>query len=89
VRSSLAHGDGREHLRHFAYTTGWKKLEPMWDQVIRSGQVHRFLPLLETILDRFGSGGGAMPSRLRPVARPPARRPSPSVTRAPGCAPGP
>ena len=36
----------------------------MWDRVIRSGQVHRFLPLLETILDRFGSGGGAMPARL-------------------------
>jgi hypothetical protein len=26
--------------------------------------VHRFLPLLEAILDRFGSGGGAMPARL-------------------------
>ena len=40
----------------------------MWDWAIRSGQVHRFLPLLETILDRFGSGGGAMPGRLRPPA---------------------
>jgi radical SAM superfamily enzyme YgiQ (UPF0313 family) len=78
VRASFAHGDAREHLRHFAYTTGWKKLEPMWDRVIRSGQVHRFLPLLETILDRFGSGGGAMPGRLRPPAanRLPASRPS-------------
>ncbi len=36
----------------------------MWDWAIRSGQVHRFLPLLETVLDRFGSGGGAMPGRL-------------------------
>ena len=36
---------------------------------IRSGQVHRFLPLLETILDRFGSGGGAMPGRLRAAGR--------------------
>ena len=36
----------------------------MWDWAIRSGQVHRFLPLLEAILDRFGSGGGAMPRRL-------------------------
>ena len=41
----------------------------MWDRVIRSGQVHRFLPLLETILDRFGSGGGAMPGRLSPDDR--------------------
>ncbi len=68
LRASFSHGDAREHARHFAYTTGWKKLEPMWDRVIRSGQVHRFLPLLETILDRFGSGGGAMPARLRPPA---------------------
>ena len=72
ARASFAHGDAREHVRHLAYTTGWKKLEPMWDRVIRSGQVHRFLPLLETVLDRFGSGGGAMPARLaRPVAWPP------------------
>jgi radical SAM superfamily enzyme YgiQ (UPF0313 family) len=64
-RSAFSHGDLREHVRHLAYTSGWKKLEPMWDWAIRSGQVHRFLPLLETILDRFGSGGGAMPARLR------------------------
>ena len=68
-RAAFAHGDLREHARHLAYTSGWKKLEPMWDWAIRSGQVHRFLPLLETILDRFGSGGGAMPGRLRPPAR--------------------
>jgi radical SAM superfamily enzyme YgiQ (UPF0313 family) len=68
VRSSLSHGDAREKVRHLAYTTGWKKLEPMWDLAIRSGQVHRMLPLLEAILDRFGSGGGAMPARLRPTA---------------------
>ena len=64
-RAAFAHGDLREHARHLAYTSGWKKLEPMWDWAIRSGQVHRFLPLLEAILDRFGSGGGAMPARLR------------------------
>ena len=63
-RASFAHGDLREHARHLAYTSGWKKLEPMWDWAIRSGQVHRFLPLLEAVLDRFGSGGGAMPARL-------------------------
>ena len=65
----------REHVRHLAYTSGWKKLEPMWDRAIRSGQVHRFLPLLETILDRFGSGGGAMPGRLGASAQRPAGLP--------------
>ena len=79
LRASFAHGDAREHARHLAFTSGWKKLEPMWDWAIRSGQVHRFLPLLETILDRFGSGGGAMPARLERRAAPaalPVRRTS-------------
>jgi radical SAM superfamily enzyme YgiQ (UPF0313 family) len=62
-KAAFAHGDLREHVRHLAYTGGWKKLEPMWDLAIRSGKVHAFVPLLETILDRFGSGGGAMPGR--------------------------
>jgi radical SAM superfamily enzyme YgiQ (UPF0313 family) len=69
-KAAFAHGDLREHARHLAYTCGWKKLEPMWDLAIRSGKVHAFVPLLETILDRFGSGGGAMPGRLRPPASP-------------------
>ncbi len=68
-KAAFAHGDLREHARHLAYTGGWKKLEPMWDLAIRGGKVHAFVPLLETILDRFGSGGGAMPGRLRPPAR--------------------
>jgi radical SAM superfamily enzyme YgiQ (UPF0313 family) len=61
ARAAWTGPDAREKARHLAYTAGWKKLEPLWDVAIRSGQVHRFLPLLEAILDRFGSGGGAMP----------------------------
>ena len=53
-------------LRHLAYTSGWKKLEPMWDFAIRSGQVHRFLPLLEMVLNG--------------LAGPDARRPQPSTS---------
>ena len=91
-RSAFSHGDLREHARHLAYTSGWKKLEPMWDWAIRSGQVHRFLPLLETILDRFGSGGGAMPGRLRPPAEAPAGLPALALRRTaarPGARPSP
>jgi radical SAM superfamily enzyme YgiQ (UPF0313 family) len=38
-------------VRHVAYTAGWKKLEPLWDVVIRSGLVGRARPLLEKVLD--------------------------------------
>jgi radical SAM superfamily enzyme YgiQ (UPF0313 family) len=38
-------------LRHAAYTAGWKKFEPAWDLVIRSGLIGRMRPLLERLLD--------------------------------------
>jgi radical SAM superfamily enzyme YgiQ (UPF0313 family) len=37
-------------LRHFAYAAAWKKLEPMWDFIIRTKQVAHMLPALETVL---------------------------------------
>ncbi|MFI1988901.1 B12-binding domain-containing radical SAM protein [Actinoplanes sp. NPDC020271] len=39
-----------DRLRHLAYAGGWKKFEPLWDALIRSRQVLRALPLLETAL---------------------------------------
>jgi radical SAM superfamily enzyme YgiQ (UPF0313 family) len=38
-------------LRHFACAAAWKKLEPVWDSLIRARQVCRALPLLETVLE--------------------------------------
>jgi radical SAM superfamily enzyme YgiQ (UPF0313 family) len=38
-------------LRHAAYSAGWKKFEPAWDLVIRSGLLGRMRPLLERVLD--------------------------------------
>ena len=44
--------------RHMAYAGGWKKLEPMWDLIIRAKRATRMLPVLESVL----SGFGALPS---------------------------
>lgn len=41
-------------LRHVAYAGGWKKLEPMWDWVIRARRVNQLLPVLENVLSEFG-----------------------------------
>ncbi len=41
-------------MRHLAYAGGWKKLEPLWDAIIRSRRVGAMLPLLEATLDAFG-----------------------------------
>ncbi len=37
-------------LSHFLYTGGWKKFEPVWNFLIRTGGLNRTLPLLESIL---------------------------------------
>ena len=45
-----------DRMRHVAYAAGWKKFEPMWDVLIRSGQATHALPVLEGVLNAFGSG---------------------------------
>jgi radical SAM superfamily enzyme YgiQ (UPF0313 family) len=50
-RSSSVHTDWPGRLRHLAYTTGWKKFEPLWDVVIRLQRVANFRPLLEALLE--------------------------------------
>jgi len=52
-------------LRHLAYAVGWKKLEPLWDLLIRSMQVGRALPLLEMVLE----GGDWSPEGEPPATR--------------------
>src|SRR5947209_5847480 len=57
-RGATTKDDLGGRLRHLAYAGGWKKFEPLWDVLIRSGQVLHALPVLEAILSGFG--------RLRP-----------------------
>ncbi|HZT43658.1 MAG TPA: radical SAM protein [Chthonomonadaceae bacterium] len=48
-----------DRLRHIAYAGAWKRCEPMWDLLIRAKRVTGVLPLLETVLQSFGSRGSA------------------------------
>jgi radical SAM superfamily enzyme YgiQ (UPF0313 family) len=45
-------------LRHIAYAGGWKKLEPMWDFIIRAKRATRMLPVLEAVLKGWRGEGG-------------------------------
>jgi len=53
LQSSQAHPVLTDQLRHIAYAGGWKKLEPMWDWVIRAKRASSLLPVLETVLAGF------------------------------------
>ncbi len=49
-KASLNHDSVKQILKHFMYTSGWKKLEPMWNVLIKTGALKYMLPLLEFIL---------------------------------------
>lgn len=51
LEAAGAHERTSDRVRHAAYSVGWKKLEPVWDIVIRAHQLGRCLPLLETVLE--------------------------------------
>lgn len=52
VRASRFHGSARHQLKHFFYTAGWKKFEPLWNMVIQMKKLNVMTPLLEAILSR-------------------------------------
>jgi radical SAM superfamily enzyme YgiQ (UPF0313 family) len=66
VRGAAAHGTLVGGIKHFAYASGWKKFEPLWDFVIRAKRAGMMLPLLEAVL---GADANAMPRRQRTSPR--------------------
>jgi len=55
ARASFTHGTVKHQLKHFAYATGWKKFEPLWDVVIRARQLRAMTPLLEGVLAKVST----------------------------------
>jgi radical SAM superfamily enzyme YgiQ (UPF0313 family) len=60
LRAAGAHETLWGKARHVAYAGGWKKLEPLWDLVIRGRRLASALPLLERVL---GEGRGPAATR--------------------------
>ncbi len=72
LRAARTHDTLGGKLRHFAYTSGWKKFEPLWDWVIRAKRVAGMLPILERVLagvftqtqgNRVHTAGISLPAR--------------------------
>lgn len=55
AKASLRHKSLHHQLKHFTYTGGWKKFEPMWNFMIKTGGLNKMLPLLEAILSEVRS----------------------------------
>jgi radical SAM superfamily enzyme YgiQ (UPF0313 family) len=54
LKAASAHQSLKHSLKHFAYSTGWKKFEPAWDFVIRMKQLAQMRPMLEAVLSPVG-----------------------------------
>jgi radical SAM superfamily enzyme YgiQ (UPF0313 family) len=55
--ASFTHGTIKHRVKHFAYASGWKKFEPLWDAVIRARQLRTMTPLLEAVLAKVSGKG--------------------------------
>lgn len=52
ARASVQHASLKHRVKHFCYSTGWRKFEPLWDLIIRARQLPAMTPLLEGVLSR-------------------------------------
>jgi radical SAM superfamily enzyme YgiQ (UPF0313 family) len=61
ARASLSHGTVKHQAKHFFYSAGWKKFEPLWDLVIRAKQLGAMTPVLEGVLSKVTAGRERVP----------------------------
>lgn len=64
-KSSMVHPSHKHKLKHFLYTGGWKKFEPLWNFLIKTKSLNNMLPLLEAILSKVRQDEKAEPKISR------------------------
>jgi radical SAM superfamily enzyme YgiQ (UPF0313 family) len=70
IQSAQVHPEFSNQLRHLAYAGGWKKMEPVWDWIIRAKRVADCLPILETVLAGSDTRSGTLMHSPRQLAQP-------------------
>jgi radical SAM superfamily enzyme YgiQ (UPF0313 family) len=53
LRASRQHDNLKHMIKHFTYAGGWKKFEPLWNFLIKTGSLNQMLPLLEAVLSKI------------------------------------
>ena len=48
------HEEWKYIIKHFTYSGGWKKFEPLWNFMIKTKGLNSMLPLLEAVLSKAG-----------------------------------
>jgi len=52
AKGSLFHGTLKHQIKHFCYTSGWKKFESLWNLAIQMRRLNMMTPMLEKILSK-------------------------------------
>lgn len=52
LEASFKHDSVKHRLKHLFYMGGWKKFEPLWNFIIKTGMLNEMLPMLESILSK-------------------------------------
>jgi len=63
AQAAMAKSDVADVLRHLAYVGGWRKSEPLWAFIIRSGLLSHMRGPLESVLGGFGRYSAGQPGR--------------------------
>jgi radical SAM superfamily enzyme YgiQ (UPF0313 family) len=69
--ASLQHDNVKHMIKHFTYAGGWKKFEPLWNFLIKTGSLNKMLPLLEAVLSKIKKeekGNNNIPSPFPAIA---------------------
>jgi radical SAM superfamily enzyme YgiQ (UPF0313 family) len=73
-KASFFHESNKHTMKHLFYAGGWKKFEPVWDVIIKTGYLNKMLPALEALLSRVkNTRSEAVPfgnKELRPIRDP-------------------
>lgn len=52
LEASFKHDSLKHRLKHLFYMGGWKKFEPLWNFIIKTGGLNEMLPMLESVLSK-------------------------------------
>ncbi|SEE30709.1 Radical SAM superfamily enzyme YgiQ, UPF0313 family [Rhizobiales bacterium GAS188] len=62
ARASLVHDSLKHQAKHFFYSAGWKKFEPLWNLVIKTRHLASMTPLLEAVLSQISRAPPTRPA---------------------------
>ncbi|MDC3041241.1 B12-binding domain-containing radical SAM protein [Prochlorococcus sp. AH-736-B08] len=69
AKSSFFHGSVKHQIKHFFYSSGWKKFEAFWKIIIEMKKLNQATPILEAVLSKVSSRNNKVNKREQRVIK--------------------